>query len=185
MNRCKPNRHLLLTLLVGGALSLLAQTLSAQSQSVQNAGQGKDPETLVGPCSVADLHAPERRNHFQPIPPNPNGIRAGMLKPLLDSIELILFLGTWCEDSHEQVPHILSELDAAGFPIHRTDDARWQMVCVSEDKSQPADAVSERSIEYVPTLVVLKHGIELGRIVETPYVGWTEDVLDILDQQDH
>ncbi|HUN04241.1 MAG TPA: thioredoxin, partial [Niabella sp.] len=33
-----------------------------------------------------------------------------------DSISFLIFLGTWCEDSHYVVPRIMKILDAAAFP---------------------------------------------------------------------
>lgn len=38
------------------------------------------------------------------------------LKKNADSIQLLVFMGTWCEDSHFIIPKLYSLLDAASFP---------------------------------------------------------------------
>lgn len=142
--------------------------------------QSSTDTVLVGPCSRADLHAPAFKRHFQEPELLHDGERSNALAEALDHTSLILFLGTWCEDSRDHVPMLLAELEAAHFPIGETDNPRWSMICVDESKTKPAKAVSERSVEYVPTLIVLQNGKEVGRIVETPRIGWTEDLLELV-----
>jgi hypothetical protein len=45
--------------------------------------------------------------------PNANAIAA--VKKYSDSIQLVAFMGTWCEDSHFIIPKLYYLLDAAGF----------------------------------------------------------------------
>ena len=41
------------------------------------------------------------------------------LKKNADSIQLLVFMGTWCEDSHFIIPKFFALADAAGFPGNR------------------------------------------------------------------
>ncbi|MGH2553854.1 MAG: thioredoxin, partial [Chitinophagaceae bacterium] len=45
----------------------------------------------------------------------PNASALAGLKKQKDSIQLLVFMGTWCEDSHNIIPKFYSLLDAAGF----------------------------------------------------------------------
>jgi hypothetical protein len=127
-----------------------------------------------GPCSRA---AVEATGHFAPAEAGLTAEHAAELGRALAGTRLELYLGTWCDDSREQVPRLWATLDAAGFAYG--EDA-WRQVCVDETKTEPADAVTARGIEFVPTLVVWRGERELGRVVETPVEGWAADLLGLL-----
>ncbi len=75
--------------------------------------------------------------------------------------QILLFLGTWCPDSHQIVPKYLSTLEAAEFPEHR-------MVIIALDRQKTGHGNLQRplNIVNVPTIMVMKDGVEIGRIVE-------------------
>ncbi|MCU0374937.1 MAG: thioredoxin family protein [Chitinophagaceae bacterium] len=75
--------------------------------------------------------------------------------------QVVLFLGTWCEDSKQLVPKYLATLEAAGI-------GNDQLTIVGTDrkKQAPANLHKPLGIVNVPTLLVMKDGKELGRIVE-------------------
>jgi hypothetical protein len=160
--------------------TLLYVLLLVPASSCASAQKSTASNVLVGPCTRTELEQPEIARHFPPIDLYPDPGRANALAEALDHKELILYLGTWCDDSRDQVPILWGELEAAGFPVWESDNPRWTMICVSEDKTEPAAMVSKRSIEYVPTLIVLQDGVELGRIVELPKIGWTEDLVKLV-----
>lgn len=127
-----------------------------------------------GPCSRA---AVEATGHFAPVEAGLAAEDAAELGRALAGARLELYLGTWCDDSREQVPRLWAALDAAGFAYG--EDA-WQQVCVDETKTEPAGPVHARGIEYVPTLIVWRGDRELGRVVETPAGSWAADLLGLL-----
>ncbi len=75
--------------------------------------------------------------------------------------QVLLFLGTWCHDSHQIVPKYLATLEAAEFPDHR-------MVIIALDRQKNGHGNLHRplNIVNVPTIMVMKDGLEVGRIVE-------------------
>lgn len=78
-----------------------------------------------------------------------------------DSLQLLVFMGTWCEDSHFVIPKFFSLTDAAGFPQdHIT------LVGVDRSKKTLGHLAEALNIKNVPTIIVLKNGKELGRVVE-------------------
>ena len=97
----------------------------------------------------------------------------------LHETELLLFLGTWCGDSKREVPRILKILDTAGFP-----EEKLTLVALDKRKesykTSPGGEEKGLDIQRVPTLVLIKQGKEVNRIVERPIASWEEDLLSIL-----
>jgi thiol-disulfide isomerase/thioredoxin len=83
------------------------------------------------------------------------------LKKNKDSVQLIAFIGTWCEDSHFIIPKLYSLLDAAGFPQDRV-----TLIGVDRQKKTLSHLAEALNVINVPTIIVLKNGKELGRVVE-------------------
>ncbi|MEM8928797.1 MAG: thioredoxin family protein [Bacteroidota bacterium] len=98
--------------------------------------------------------------------------------------EILLFLGTWCGDSKREVPRILKILEAADFPkeqlrivaLDRRKD-RYKKGLYGEEKGW--------NIKRVPTLILLKNGTEVNRIVERPVDTLEEDLLAILSDSSY
>jgi hypothetical protein len=86
----------------------------------------------------------------------------------------ILF-ATWCADSFDHVPPLLSALAAADNP-----DVSVELIGLDRDKMEPGGRGLLREIERVPTVVVLREGREIGRVVETPEASMDRDVARIL-----
>ncbi len=92
-----------------------------------------------------------------------------------DSIEVIIFLATWCGDSREQVPHFLKLIEQLRYQPKVT------MYALDEYKNCEVLDVTLYDIERVPTFIFYKKGEEIGRIVETPGVSLEVDYADILE----
>lgn len=91
----------------------------------------------------------------------PNEMAVAALKKNVDSIQLLVFMGTWCEDSHFVVLRFFSLLDKAGFPSDRV-----TLIGVDRDKKTLSHLSEAMNITNVPTIIVLKKGKELGRVIE-------------------
>ncbi|MBN8687560.1 MAG: thioredoxin family protein [Chitinophagales bacterium] len=78
-----------------------------------------------------------------------------------DSIRLLVFIGTWCEDSHFIIPKLYATTDAAGFP-----DSQITLIGVDRNKTTLGNLTETLQVKNVPTIIVLKNGVETGRIVE-------------------
>jgi len=89
--------------------------------------------------------------------------------------EFLVFLGTWCGDSRREVPRFLRILDDAGV-----EHSHVRLYNLDRSKTS-GDGLTERwAIERVPTFIVLRHGREVGRIVERPRSTLEGDVLSLL-----
>ena len=91
--------------------------------------------------------------------PEKNAIEA--LRKNKDSIQLLVFMGTWCEDSHDIIPRLYNITDAAGFSQDRI-----TLIGVDRQKTTLSHLTDALGIINVPTIMVMKNGKEKGRIVE-------------------
>ena len=100
------------------------------------------------------------------------------LKSVLATFEKIsikLYVGTWCSDSQELVPHIVKVLDEVG--INRNQISIIGLDC---DKKCPENCQEVDQVTFVPTTIIYHDGVELGRMIEQPKVGVEADILAIL-----
>ncbi|WP_226064499.1 TlpA family protein disulfide reductase [Kaistella polysaccharea] len=101
---------------------------------------------------------------------------AELKKEKLNSYNLILVMGTWCSDSHREVPRFFKILEATNFP-----DAKLTMIAVNRKYEAPGGEEGPYNIRRVPTIIVQKYGKEIGRIIESPTSGYLErDLLEII-----
>lgn len=93
--------------------------------------------------------------------------------------QFVIFLGTWCTDSHREVPHFFKIADALGIA-----ESQIQMYAVTNDpqkyRTTPQGYENGWDIELVPTIIMLQDGQELGRIVEASYPSLVENLRDML-----
>ncbi|MFI5129007.1 MAG: thioredoxin family protein [Chitinophagales bacterium] len=83
------------------------------------------------------------------------------LKKNKDSIQLLVFMGTWCEDSQDIIPKFYSLTDAAGFSQDKI-----TLIGVDRKKTTLSHLTEALGIVNVPTIMVMKNGKEVGRVVE-------------------
>jgi thiol-disulfide isomerase/thioredoxin len=106
--------------------------------------------------------------------PNANAITG--LKRLSDTLQLIVFMGTWCEDSQFIIPKFFMLMDAAGFPANRI-----TLIGVDRNKKTLSHLTEALNVINVPTIMVMKGGVEMGRVVEYGKSGsFDKDLGEIL-----
>ena len=106
--------------------------------------------------------------------PNPAAV-AG-LKKWGDSLQLLVFMGTWCEDSQFIIPKFFILTDAAGFPGNKI-----TVIGVDRSKKTLSHLTEALGVTNVPTIMVMRNGKEMGRVVEYGKSGlFDKDLADIL-----
>jgi hypothetical protein len=141
-----------------------------------------DPETgrsiLVGYCDREALEMDKFGELFDEYYKlyDPDGEVISKLKQYRDAFDLVIVLGSWCSDSHEQVPRFFKVLDKMKY-----DQERIEMICVDRNKTGGELDISEYHILYVPTFIIYLNGKEMGRIVESPVRTLEQDLLGILE----
>jgi thiol-disulfide isomerase/thioredoxin len=78
-----------------------------------------------------------------------------------DQISLVLFCGTWCHDSQQLIPKYISTLEAANFP-----DQKLTIIGVDRAKTTISGLHKVFGLVSVPTIIVMKDGKEVDRVVE-------------------
>ncbi len=102
----------------------------------------------------------------------PNKEYVDIIKPKAYDFQVILFLGTWCHDTQQILPKYFALLEAAGFPDHK-----MTLIACDRQKTDPAKVYRPLNVSLVPTLIVLKDGKEVGRIVEFGESGMVDKEL--------
>ena len=91
----------------------------------------------------------------------PNAAALEGLQKNKDSVQLLSFMGTWCEDSQNIIPKFYSLLDMAQFPSDRV-----TLIGVDRKKLTLGHLSEALNITNVPTIIVLINGKEIGRVIE-------------------
>ncbi|GAA4737349.1 thioredoxin family protein [Flavisolibacter ginsenosidimutans] len=86
-----------------------------------------------------------------------------------DAVNILVFGGTWCEDTHMALPHFFVTADAAGFSPDRI-----TLIGVDRSKKTLYNLSEAFGITNVPTFIVMKNGKEIGRVVEFGTTGYPE-----------
>lgn len=101
---------------------------------------------------------------------------AELQKEKVGSYNMMLVLGTWCPDSHREVPRFFKILEEVNYP-----GSKLKIIAVNRKYEAPGGEESPYNIRRVPTIIVEKYGKEIGRIVESSTSGYLErDLLEIL-----
>ena len=96
------------------------------------------------------------------------------LKQFNGKYKVVVVLGTWCSDSHVQVPRFIKTLETAGSVLEGI-----KMLGLDSDKKCDDVDVVGMKIEKVPTFIIYVGDKEIGRIIETPDVNMETDLLNI------
>jgi thiol-disulfide isomerase/thioredoxin len=106
--------------------------------------------------------------------PDPEIVNA--LKHAKDSIQFVLFGGTWCDDTQYILPKFFKLQEASGFP-----DEGVTFFGVDRDKQTIGNIAAAFHITNVPTIIVMKDGKEIGRVVEYGKTGyWDKELAAII-----
>lgn len=93
-----------------------------------------------------------------------------------DKVKYLLFGGTWCEDTQFVLPKFFKLQEQSGVP-----DADISFIAVDRQKKSLGNVASVFNITNVPTIIVLKDGKEVGRVVEYGKTGkWDEELAGLL-----
>jgi thiol-disulfide isomerase/thioredoxin len=96
--------------------------------------------------------------------PEANALQA--LRSKKDSISIIAFGGTWCGDTKNILPKFYLLADAAGLSPERI-----TLIGVDHSKKTIQHLSEAFNITNVPTIIVMKNGKEVGRVVEYGHYG--------------
>ena len=160
--------------------SACASARPAQEVQAENKAEKKAEEKVpVGPVTREAVEEASAAWVEAEVEAKPDAEAAHALAGVEPGAEVEVFLGTWCGDSRREVPRLWKAIDEAGgsvpFQIH--------YIGVDHDKKEPAGALADNDVHYLPTFIVRRGGHEVGRIVETSPNGIEHDLLALLTGQ--
>ncbi len=110
---------------------------------------------------------------------NPDDATTNELRKRRRDLTITVVLGTWCGDTHEQLPHFFKILDAMRF-----NERSLELFAIDQSRSAGEIDLSHLAVTRVPTFIFTKDDLEIGRIVESPTISLEKDMLLILMQTD-
>lgn len=176
------NLILVLFILFAATLYTTAQT-SSQTQYVIIADSAQENVKMLK--GIIDKNVLENDTSFnwyadsRKIYKNPDADAVAAFKNNRDKIYFIIFGGTWCEDTHFVLPKFFKIQEVADFP-----EDRIALFAVDRNKTTTGNIAKVLDIINVPTIIVMKDGKELGRVVEYGKTGkWDKELADIINEK--
>lgn len=105
----------------------------------------------------------------------------GVVKKLSDKkekIHFLVFMGTWCPDSHYVIPRFYKIIEASAIDKNKID-----LIAVDRSKMDKNKEAARLNVTHVPTIIVYDGAKELGRVVEYGTTGrFDEELAAIADK---
>jgi thiol-disulfide isomerase/thioredoxin len=96
-----------------------------------------------------------------------------------DDLLIKIVMGTWCSDSRREVPRFMRIIDIWKFPA-----TKITFIGVDNEKQSPVGEYLNLDIQRVPTFIIFKNNIEVGRIIENPVTSLEQDLVNILTRNE-
>lgn len=107
----------------------------------------------------------------------PNAEVVTALKSGASNLHFIVFGGTWCDDTKYILPRFYSLADAAAIPANHI-----SLIGVDRAKKTFGYLTESLNVINVPTIIVLRDGKEIGRVVEYGKTGqWDKELGQIIN----
>lgn len=97
------------------------------------------------------------------------------LETYIKPYTMVVFMGTWCDDSHYLIPRLERVLQLINYP-----SSKLTMYGVTRAKTTKNGEEKKYNIALVPTIILFKDGKEVGRITETVRKSIEEDLAAII-----
>jgi hypothetical protein len=152
---------LCLLALLGGCAGTSPALRDAEVTGWVNAGR------LIGP------DFPSFRERYDTVHVNTEIVE--MIARMHPDIDILVFFGSWCGDSRREVPRLVKIVRSAGIP-----EPRVRYYGLDRTKKSADGLTDTYRIERVPTIIILRGGEELGRVVELPRSTLEGDLFEIL-----
>ena len=137
-------------------------------------------QVFNGPLTFEDLGKEKSftwlnkgRNEYNPDPKTMMTLRTS-----LKDYSMVVFLGTWCDDSHDLIPKLQKVMELAGYPVRQL-----TMYGADREKKTKNGEHKKYNITLVPTIILYKDDKEAGRITESVQKSVEADLLAIIDKE--
>jgi thiol-disulfide isomerase/thioredoxin len=135
--------------------------------------KGVISKSLINNDTSFNWYNPSHDNYFPD-----STVTTAFKKAKQDSVQFILFGGTWCEDTQFILPKFFKLQEASGIS-----DNQITFFGVDRGKKTLGNISTAFNITNVPTIIVMKDGKEIGRVVEYGKSGkWDAELAGILSE---
>lgn len=97
------------------------------------------------------------------------------IKKHINDYDIVMFMGTWCPDSHREVPRVYKILDETGYDMDHL-----KVYALAHGMVSKSGEEKGKNITNVPTLIFYKDGKEVNRFVEHPRESLEKDIAKIV-----
>jgi thiol-disulfide isomerase/thioredoxin len=162
--------------------SLILASMNAFSQSyTSDYDTSTDAENSAivyrGQIKIRDLESEKTFNWMKEGEKSytPDATALAYLELKLKDYEMVIFMGTWCSDSHELIPKLSKLLEATSYPLP-------QLTLYGVDRAKTTKNGAEKlyNITLVPTVILFKGSKEVGRITETVSKTLEDDLMNMI-----
>jgi hypothetical protein len=172
-------KKLLITIIL---FFLVAGSVFAQMQAEISRDAKNGSKVIKGILTRHDLESDTAfgwyAENLKSYHPQPTAVAALRKNP---NIEFIVFMGTWCDDSHFIVPKFFSLLDSSGISADKV-----SMFGCDREKKTLRHFSEAMNVTNVPTIIVMNQGKEVGRVIEYGKTGyWDKELGEIIDSIPH
>ncbi|MBX2932556.1 MAG: thioredoxin family protein [Chitinophagaceae bacterium] len=172
-------KHLIIILMATTFMTSCSVT-SLKSLSKENytesrdEGHEKNAKILRGIINRSTLETDTAFNWFEQnykfVQPNADAIKA--FEKNKDKFQVIIFGGTWCEDTQNLLPLFYKLTDKSNFPANQI-----YLIGVDREKTTIKNLHKKYAITHVPTFIILHNGKEIDRVVEYGKTGMIDKEL--------
>lgn len=107
---------------------------------------------------------------------NPDSNLVNALKLNQGKVSFLIFGGTWCDDTQFILPKFYKAQELAGFS-----DTSIVFFGVDREKKSTGNLSQLFNIKNVPTIIVMKEGKEVSRVVEYGKTGkWDTELYEVI-----
>jgi thiol-disulfide isomerase/thioredoxin len=98
------------------------------------------------------------------------------IKKELEGIDIKIFMGSWCHDSHREIPRFFKLMQLTDFDVQQ----HLEIIGLTRGKKTPDNLQQGFDIQHTPTFIFYRDGKEIGRYIEHSRQSMEKDFLKIL-----
>jgi hypothetical protein len=154
-----------------------ASFIFGQTADTLSSEQAVNEDMLIGDCVREDFQDTSFAKWFDPeySEYRVDTASADSLADAINNIDIVIVLGTWCSDSHREIPRFIKILDYLKYPSEKL-----TMKCVDRKFKTLSSDIDIYRVEAVPSIIFYEEGKELGRIIEVPDESLEKDMIKFI-----
>lgn len=92
----------------------------------------------------------------------------------LKGLKVLVFMGTWCHDSNREIPRLMRVCEELGIYD------QLELYGVDVNKKSRLGKEKDYNVRKTPTIIFMRDGVEIARILEEPEISFEQDLEKIL-----